>query len=168
MRLFTLLVALFLPALAQHVHTPVGDAGERAFLSGMIAHHEGALEMARYALEKAKDREVRAWAEAILKEQEREIALMRSWLPSLGGLDQAAYAAMGKEMAAMLQELKRAKDPDRAFVELMLLHHKGAVEMALAVLPTAKDRRVLDLARDILLAQAKEMHAFRLWLLRQR
>lgn len=166
MRHLTLVLLWLVPVFAQHAHHASTGSGERAFLSAMIAHHEGALAMARFALERGKDREVRAWAEAILKDQEREIALMRSWLGSLGGLDQAAYAAMEKEMAAMLQELEAAQDPDRAFVALMLLHHKGAVEMALEALSTAKDRRVLDLARDIVLAQAKEMHAFRLWLLK--
>ncbi|TBH20509.1 DUF305 domain-containing protein [Thermus thermamylovorans] len=166
MRYLPLLFLAWTLALAQHAHPAPRDAGERAFLSGMIAHHEGALEMARYVLQRGKDEEVRAWAEAILKDQEREIALMRSWLPSLGGLDQAAYGAMRREMAAMLGKLKAAPDPDRAFVELMLQHHQGAVEMALAALTAAKDRRVLDLARDIVLAQAEEMHAFRLWLLR--
>ena len=157
---------LLLPALAQHEGHAPPKAGERAFLSAMIAHHEGALEMARYALEKAKDRQVRAWAEAVLKAQEKEIALMRSWLPGLGGLDQGAYEAMRREMAGMLKRLKEAQDPDRAFVEGMLLHHKEAVEMALEALTSAEDRRVLDLARDIALTQTKEMHAFRLWLLR--
>lgn len=91
---------------------------------------------------------------------------MRSWLPGLGGLDQGAYGAMRREMAGMLKRLKEAQDSDRAFVEGMLLHHKEAVEMALEALTSAKDRRVLDLARDIALTQTKEMHAFRLWLLR--
>lgn len=153
-------------AWAQHAHHAPSAGAERSFLSGMIAHHEGALAMARYVLEKGKDPQVRAWAEAILKDQEREIALMRGWLAGMGGLDQAAYAAMEKEMTAMMQKLKGAQDPDRAFVELMFFHHKGAVEMALEALGTAKDRRVLDLARDIILAQTQEMHAFRLWLLR--
>ncbi len=161
-----LFLLLLLPALAQHQGHAPPKAGERAFLSAMIAHHEGALEMARLALERAKDRQVRAWAEAILKVQEREIALMRSWLSGLGGLDQGAYAAMRQEMAGMLKRLKEAKDPDRAFVEEMLLHHKEAVAMALEALTTAKDPRVLDLARDIALGQTQEMHAFRLWLLR--
>ncbi|GGN02375.1 hypothetical protein GCM10007092_15810 [Thermus composti] len=160
------MLLLLLPALAQHAHPAPQDAGERAFLSAMIAHHEGALEMARYALKRTKDPAVRTWAEAILKDQEREIALMRSWLPGFGGLEPTTYEAMRREMASMLQALQKAPNPDRAFVEGMLLHHKGAVEMALKALTTAKDRRVLDLARDIVLAQAQEMHAFRLWLLK--
>jgi len=166
-RFLTLLLPLLLGlVLAQHAHPTPQATPERGFLSGMIAHHEGALEMARYALERGKDPAVKAWAQAILKDQAQEIAQMRTWLVSLGGLDQGAYGAMQKEMAAMLAQLKAAPDPDRAFVELMLLHHKGAVEMALEALTTAKDRRVLDLARDILRAQAQEMHAFRLWLLK--
>lgn len=167
MRFYPLLLTLILGlGLAQHAHTSPQASPERSFLSAMIAHHEGALEMARYALERGKDPAVKAWAQAILKDQAQEIAQMRTWLVSLGGLDQGAYGAMQKEMAAMLAQLKAAPDPDRAFVELMLLHHKGAVEMALEALTTAKDRRVLDLARDILRAQAQEMHAFRLWLLK--
>lgn len=167
MRFGILLLTLVLgPALAQHAHPTPQAAPERSFLSAMIAHHEGALEMARYALERGKDKGVRAWAEAILKEQAREMAQMRSWLASLGGLDPEAQGSMRAEMTAMMGRLRAAQDPDRAFVELMLLHHKGAVEMALKALTIAKDRRVLDLARDIILVQAKEMHAFRLWLLR--
>ena len=56
--------------------------------------------------------------------------------------------------------------PERSFLSAMIAHHEGALEMALEALTTAKDRRVLDLARDIILAQAQEMHAFRLWLLK--
>ncbi len=138
---------------------------ERAFLSGMIAHHEGALKMAEEALARAKDPKARAWAQGILRTQKGEIDLMSAWLKELGGLDQRAYQAMAQEMAAMLQELQKAPDPDRAFVELMALHHKGAVEMALEALMTAQDPRVLDLAKRIIQDQTEEIHAFRLWLL---
>ena len=117
-------------------------------------------------LPELQDPKVKAWAESILEEQEGEIRAMRALLTRLGGLDQGAYRAMAQEMTAMVAELKQARNRERAFVELTLKHHKGAVEMALEALLMAKDREVLDLAKAIALAQTEEIHRFRLWLLR--
>jgi len=55
------------------------------FVRGMIAHHQGAIDMARVVLDHGKDPEVKALAQAIIAAQEAEIDWMKKWLAENGG-----------------------------------------------------------------------------------
>jgi uncharacterized protein (DUF305 family) len=50
------------------------------FVRSMIPHHEGAVAMAKVALEFGKNELARKWAADIIREQEREIGEMKAWL----------------------------------------------------------------------------------------
>lgn len=60
-----------------------GDA-DADFVRGMIAHHQGAIEMARIVLAHGKDPDIRKLAEGIVRDQEKEVAAMRDWLKKNG------------------------------------------------------------------------------------
>lgn len=56
-----------------------GDEFDKAFLSEMIMHHEGAVDMAEAALENAKHDEIKTMANAIISAQTTEIKQMQDW-----------------------------------------------------------------------------------------
>lgn len=61
-----------------------GDAFDQAFLSGMIAHHQGAIDMAKQVQANAKHDELKAMAEDILSAQSKEIDQMQTWQTEWG------------------------------------------------------------------------------------
>lgn len=57
----------------------MGDEFDQAFISEMIVHHQGAVEMAQLALTNAKHHEIKDLAHAIISAQNKEIGDMKTW-----------------------------------------------------------------------------------------
>lgn len=56
-----------------------GDAFDKAFLSEMIVHHQGAIDMANLAKQYAGHEEIKTMAEDIITTQTQEIEQMKTW-----------------------------------------------------------------------------------------
>jgi uncharacterized protein (DUF305 family) len=56
-----------------------GDEFDKAFISGMIEHHQGAIDMAKDAQANAKHKEIKQMADEIIAAQTKEIELMKTW-----------------------------------------------------------------------------------------
>ncbi len=58
-----------------------GKTLEKEFITGMIPHHQGAVDMAKKLLEDPTiSAEIKTFAEDIIRAQEREISMMKGWL----------------------------------------------------------------------------------------
>jgi hypothetical protein len=68
----------------RNVSLPYTGDPDVDFRVQMIPHHQGAIDMARVALRHAKDPWTRQLAEAVIVEQQREIAEMQAWLSRRG------------------------------------------------------------------------------------
>ena len=69
-------------------------------------------------------------------------------------------AAMTKMMAGMT--IKPSGDVDKDFVDMMVPHHQGAIDMAVAVLRHGKNEKIRRLAQEIIVDQQQEIAAMRL------
>ena len=138
-----------------------GKDFNRAFLSMMIPHHQGAIDMAEMQLKMGKDAKVKQWARQIIKDQKKEIAEMQKLLATQGGMDEE----MADQMTGMMEMPDmNGMDVDRMFVQMMIPHHASAIHMAGMALEKSGNFEVLRLARDIVTAQSKEIYDFKVWL----
>lgn len=65
--------------MVQMLEGKTGDEFDKAFIEGMIPHHQGAIDMARAAQKSAKHAEIKEMADDIIEAQQREIDMMKEW-----------------------------------------------------------------------------------------
>lgn len=149
-----------------------GETYDRNFIANMIAHHQGAVDMAKLALANAKHQELKDMANDIVTAQEKEIADMLAWqkawgYPSTSAEDMQDHSAMGMmdDMAGMTAQLdgKTGDDFDKTFLEQMILHHQSAIDMAAPGEKNASRQEVKDLSAAIVKAQSKEIAQMQTW-----
>jgi uncharacterized protein (DUF305 family) len=138
---------------------------DRAFARQMIAHHQAGVQMAKVVLSRGSSAFVTRLAKDIVRTQTAEIATLR-------GADRRLAAAgvtvgslgVPEHMTGMDGDpasLKTAEQVDRAFLQMMIPHHEGAIDMSNAVLERGEDARLKTLARKIVTVQQREIAEMR-------
>lgn len=145
------------------------NAADVAFATDMIPHHAQAVEMADLALAAAVDPEVKALAQAIKGAQDPEINTMTGWLadwkapaPQTGmghSMSGDASTGMGMMSDADMAALGKASgdDFDKLWVDMMLRHHNGAIDMANTEIKKGKFPEAKALAQQIVTSQTAEV-----------
>jgi uncharacterized protein (DUF305 family) len=153
---------------------PAGASYTKAdvhFMQGMIAHHAQAIEMSRMAVSHGASKQMLTFTLKIDLSQRAEIDRMQSWLRDHNQTVPDSNAHRTMMMAGMLtpeqmKQLDAAKGPafDKLFLELMILHHEGALAMVtdlFAAPGAAQEPDVYSLAIDIQTDQTAEIEKMR-------
>jgi uncharacterized protein (DUF305 family) len=143
-----------------------GDpAFDQAFMRQMAAHHSQGVELAVLASDRAQDPHLRALARMMASAQGAEIKVFGRWWRSwFSGDLPAATPEEHMQMPGMLSQaqldgLRRTPGPefDAAFVNLMSIHHRGAIAMADRKLQQPGDLRLKVMAHAIRHEQTGEI-----------
>ncbi len=142
--------------------TTLHNGADVMFAQMMMPHHSQAVEMSEMLLAKPGiSEEVRQLASDISAAQQPEIEELSAMLDKWGDPQEAH---MGHSMDGMMSDgdmtaLEAATGPEaeRLFLEQMIRHHTGAIEMARTEVEDGKSPAAVAMAKDIVSAQQVEI-----------
>ena len=141
-------------------HSSMLVASERAFIEGMIPHHQEAIDTAKEVLARGGSTdEIKTLAQNIIAAQEGEIAQMKEWYRSWYGAeyqDTGVYQPMMRDLSNL-----SGAELDRVFLEDMIPHHEGALMMVESVKPYIEHDEIRTLGDAIVTSQSAEIEYMR-------
>ncbi|QYC40424.1 hypothetical protein Nocox_14040 [Nonomuraea coxensis DSM 45129] len=163
--------------------TPGDSSPEAGFARDMAAHHAQAVDMSFTVRDKRPAKEISSLAFDIINTQANQRGMFLGWLQQWGldqaghdrpmawmsghghgGTASAASAASTGLMPGMAspEELARLKAADGTqaevlFLQLMIRHHEGGVEMAEGLLDLSTRPEVVSMAKKIVQGQSSEI-----------
>ena len=157
-----------------HEVGPAGRTYDLRWLDAMVQHHTGALRMSEFVFDIGVPG-VGSLAKTIWRDQAQEIKAMgqwrKAWVPEApvypvalkSGGDPNSMEGLERMSAAQIQAMQMmGSTPTREnrvtwFLEGMLAHHGGALVMAHDALRKSTNPTIRRLARDIIVAQRREI-----------
>jgi uncharacterized protein (DUF305 family) len=141
-----------------------------SFATNMIPHHQQAVALSALVPERSTNAEVIQLAQQISAAQEPEITTMKAFLvqwkenPSDESADTDHSAHGGMAMSGMVDDATMAKletlkgaEFDTLWLQSMIGHHQGAIEMAKAEVANGQNVDAKQLAQQIIDAQQAEI-----------
>jgi uncharacterized protein (DUF305 family) len=140
------------------------------FIDTMIAHHRGAIDIARLAKTKAAHAELKAMVEQMAQDQEREIKQMMDWRARwfkgqahARNMDLPGMRDSMKDMDKEQMKKVNGKEFDLMFLDMIIPHHQGAVVMSQDAVQKAEHQEIKQLTTRIIEQQQREIDQMKKW-----
>ncbi|MCY9787798.1 DUF305 domain-containing protein [Nocardiopsis sp. EMB25] len=176
-------LALVVGYLVGRPSSPLDNSADAGFLRDMSSHHAQAVDMSYVIMDKTQDPELRIMAVDIARTQQGQIGIMQGWLTMWGLNSRGSEPPMtwmegsehdhgagegvvpewmpGLATPEEMDALREAEgvDAEILFLELMIAHHEGGIDMAEVEVELGGEELVTDLAQGMADAQEKEIRA---------
>ncbi len=147
------------------------------FIDAMSMHHQGAVIMAKEALEKSQRPEIKQLANNIIQAQNKELNQMKQWRKAwypkaslqpvaYGGANKPVMPMSAKQHGSMMmsENLGAADDKfDLRFLNAMIPHHEGALVMAKDASSKSTRPEIKQLNQSIITSQQAEIKQMQQW-----
>jgi uncharacterized protein (DUF305 family) len=151
---------------------PAGhNAADVAFVTNMIPHHQQAVDLSALVPDRSTNPQLIALAKQISAAQQPEINVMKVLLVQwTDGADNpmspdpghgAAMPGMVDDATMTTLKSGNGTDFDRLWLESMISHHQGAIEMAKAEIANGENADAKALANNIVATQEAEIAAMK-------
>ena len=159
------------------IAVPADDSPEAGFARDMATHHQQAVDLSFIVRDRTSDEPTRTLDFDIINTQANQRGMMTGWLDQWGlsqhstakpmawmKMDHDYQAHDGSLMPGMATNAQMAKlrtlsgrDAEVYYLQLMIEHHKGGVEMAQGYVDMAKNDVEKRLAQSMVIAQTSEL-----------
>jgi uncharacterized protein (DUF305 family) len=137
------------------------------FAGMMKTHHLGAIDMAQMEVAKGTDPQMKQMAQKMIDDQQKEVSEFNTFLSghnAHGGGDAFFKESMGM-MNNMKMDMDHSGSMDKQFVQMMIPHHQGAIDMSKAYIRSgAHEEKLKTMANGIITSQQKEIGELKAWM----
>ena len=157
-----------MPMMETTATTPASGPYDLQFIDSMTRHHQMAINMAKMAEPNFAHKELKEAARKIVDDQQAEIERLKSWrdqwypgAASAENMQMPGMSSISMDMSHM--QTMSGNQLDLMFIDMMVPHHQGAVELANDALAKAEHAEIKDLAREIVAKQTREIEQLQQW-----
>lgn len=142
------------------------------FAKTMILHNHAGIDICNVEVAQGRDEYIQLRAEDMITIQREQInqlnrfvgnykpAVMKSQVDT----QPSPIQTILKETIANMNNMQIKGDTDQDFAKMMIIHHRGTVQLAEAELANGKDAGLKKMAQQLVNAQSQEIESFQVWL----
>lgn len=137
---------------------------DKTFIQYVIPHHQDAIDSSNKVLVSTQDPELKAFITNVIKTQGQEISTLKDYYKTWYG---AEYTANSNYKPMMTLDSLTGQNLDKTYIQMMLGHHSGIINVAKAVVSDTKSQyksEIVNLSKQIIKDQEADNIVLNKWL----